>query len=96
MLLLTGHVRRGITVLTTSWSDGSRGPLAFCVPDGKVSPEAQAAWNVAHKGKSYILTSGSGTHFMTADTLLQLYDQLFSPAVELQRAKLTARTGPFF
>ena len=82
------NLRRGVTVLTTSWSDGTRGPLAFCVPDGKITPEEQRAWNVAHKGRSYVLTSGTRSHFMTADTLLQLFEQLFSPALQQQRDRL--------
>lgn len=44
-------------------------------------------WNDAHHGTSLILTSGSKTHFMTSQTLLQVYEQLISPAVQLQRAK---------
>lgn len=49
--------------------------------------EAIREWNNAHVGTSLIVTSGSKTHFMTADTLLQVYEQLLSPALARQRAK---------
>ena len=34
-----------------------------------------------------IITSGGGSHFMTAQTLVQVLEQLVSPALELQRAR---------
>lgn len=74
-------------VLTSSWSDGSAGPVAFCVPEGAVKGDEILAFNRAHAGKYMLLTSGGKSHFMTADTLLQVFEQLYSPALALQRAK---------
>ena len=81
------HQRRGMTAVTTSWSDGTAGPIAFCVPEGRISAEEMAKFNKEHRGRSYVLSSGSKTHFLTADTLLILYEQLFSPALMLQRQR---------
>ena len=81
------HQRRGMTAVTTSWSDGTAGPIAFCVPEGRISAEEMAKFNKEHRGRSYVLSSGSKTHFLTADTLLILYEQLFSPALVLQRQR---------
>ena len=81
------HGRRGITALTSSWSDGSPGPICFCLPEGRLTAEEMKQWNDAHVGESYVMSSGSKTHFMTADCLLQVYDQVYSPALAKQRAK---------
>ena len=74
-------------VLTTSWSDGSPGPIGFSVPDGTMSPSEMQAWNVAHKGHSWVMSSGSGTHFMTAEVWMVMLEQMVSPALQIQRAK---------
>ena len=74
-------------VLTSSWSDGTAGPLAFTVPEGKLSAEAIKQFNEKHAGRAMVLTSGTSSHFMTGDTLVQVYEQLYSPALALQRAK---------
>lgn len=74
-------------VLTSSWSDGSRGPLAFCVPEGAMPVNSVKEWNNNHIGESMIVTSQSSTHFMNSDTMLQILEQLVSPALEKQRAR---------
>ena len=81
------HARRGITAVTSSFSDGSRGPIAFCVPEGRVTADEMKAFNLANVGEAFLFTSGSTSHFMTADTLHQVFEQLFSPAIERQRER---------
>lgn len=63
-------------VLTTSWSDGAPGPLAFCVPEGRMTAAEMNAWNLSHEGTSYVLSSGSNTHFMTGESWCVLLEQL--------------------
>ena len=75
-------------VLTSSWSDGSCGPIAFTVPEGAMKPDEIVSFNSEHSGEAMVLTSGSNTHFMCSDTLLQVYEQLLSPALEQQRGRL--------
>lgn len=77
-------------VLTSSWSDGSHGPLAFCCPEGYISPKDMAAFNEEFRGQYLLLSSESRTHFMTSQTLLQVFEQLYSPALAAQRKKFLA------
>ena len=80
---LTKHSK----VLTTSWSDGTGGPLAFCLPEGTMSQEAVVRWNAQHLGRAMIVFSGTNSHFMSANVLLEVFEQLISPALRLQRAR---------
>jgi len=63
-------------VLTTSWSDGTPRPLAFCVPEGRMTAAEMNAWNLSHEGTSYVLSSGSNTHFMPGESWCVLLEQL--------------------
>ena len=76
--------RRPITVLTSSWSDGRPGPVCFCVPERKLSPQEMHASNAANVGRSYVISSQSHTHFMCAQTLME---QCYSAALEQQRKR---------
>lgn len=49
-------------------------------------------WNQEHEGISMVLSSGGKSHFMCADTLLQVYEQLYSGALARQRAKPLERS----
>lgn len=74
-------------MLTSSWSDGSAGPIAFTIPEGCAKQSDIVRFNEAYAGKAMILTSGTNSHFMTAQTLIQVLEQLVSPALEIQRAR---------
>ena len=63
------------------------GPLAFTVPEGAMKQSDIACFNEEYAGRAMILTSGSNSHFMCSDTLCQVYEQLLSPALEIQRAR---------
>ena len=82
------HARRGLTALTSSWSDGSAGPICFCIPEGRLNASEIADFNKANVGRSYIVASGTKSHFMSADSLLQIFEQVYSPALRLQRQKI--------
>lgn len=82
-----GH-RFSITAVTSSWSDGSAGPLGLCVPDGALSKAFMEQWNSDHLGTAYVFTSERKGHFMTGATFLQLLQELVTPALALQRKKL--------
>ena len=81
------HVRRSITALTSSWSDGTGGPICFSIPEGRMTHAQMTEWNKTHIGRSYVLSSGTKSHFMSADTLLQVFEQVYSPALQMQREK---------
>lgn len=82
-------VNNGFTfkVLTSSWSDGSMGPLAFTIPEGCAKQADIVRFNEAYAGKAMVISSGTNSHFMTAQTLIQVLEQLVSPALEIQRAR---------
>ena len=83
-------------VLTSSFSDGAPGPVAFCLPEGKISPQEALAFNRANHGRAYVLTSGTDSHFMTGEVLAVLLDQLISPALEKQRLKILECSIQYF
>ena len=74
-------------VLTSSWSDGRPGPVAFCVAEGKLRPADIQKWNAEHVGSSLIISSQTPTHFMNAESLIVVLEQLYSPAFEAQRKR---------
>ena len=76
-----------LQAMTSSWSDGTAGPIAFCIPDGRMPQELITKFNMDNVGESFVFTSGSSSHFMTADTLDQVFEQLFSPALAKQRKR---------
>ncbi len=71
--------------LTSSWSTGEPGPIAYCVAEGMVSPEDIQKYNAENQGRSMIVSSGSGTHFMNSETFAVVLEQLYSAAFQLQR-----------
>lgn len=77
-------------VLTSCWSSGHAGPVAFCLPEGAITKEQLELFNRKHRGIAYCLTSGSNTHFMNAEVLCQVLEQLYSPALDLHKARLDA------
>lgn len=74
-------------VLTTSWSDGTPGPIAYCLPEGKLSGAEMAEYNCAHRGKSWVMSSGTSSHFMSGECFAVMLEQLISPALEIQRQR---------
>ncbi|CAK9116427.1 unnamed protein product [Durusdinium trenchii] len=46
-------------VLTSSWSDGSKGPLAFCIPEGAMTAQEIQKWNQEHEVRHFIINSHS-------------------------------------
>ncbi|CAK9114704.1 Uncharacterized protein (Fragment), partial [Durusdinium trenchii] len=79
--------RKSLTVLTSSWSDGTPGPIAFCCPDGALSVSEIQEFNASHVASAMVVPSGTNSHFMTSDTLLQVWEQLYSPALAKQRSR---------
>ena len=73
--------------MTSSWSTGEPGPVAISIPEGALSPEKMKAYNLAHAGQSLVLSSETSSHFMSGESLLVIYEQLYSAAIAQQRAK---------
>lgn len=45
------------------------------------------SWNKSHVGRAMIVTSGASSHFMSANVLLEIFEQMISPAFHLQRSR---------
>lgn len=70
--------------------------MCFCMPEGSIPAPEIRAWNSKHVGLAYIVSSGTQSHFMQSNTLLEVFDQCYSAAVKLQRNKfLGVRTLEF-
>ena len=81
------NARRAMTCCISVWGDGSAGPLGITVPEGMLTAKFIAKVNRERQGKVYIMTSGSNTHFMNAETTVELLEKLFMPAFKRQRQK---------
>ena len=85
--------RGGYTVVTSVWADGTRGAMFINVVAGKYKQEKMNEFNDQHIGRCYINVSEVDTHFMTSESTLVMFENLFVDAFRLQRAKygLTAQ-----
>lgn len=81
------NCRKSITCITSTWSDGSGGPIGLCLPTNVLDQEAINAFNEKYYGRAFLLCSESTSHFMTSDTYLILMKELISTAFEQQRVK---------
>ena len=91
MICRTDHIadaRRSITVVTSSFSSGTAGPLAICVPDGWMKPALLDEFNRKWIGQAMVFSSQTESHFMTQETFLVYLHQLVTPALSRQRAHL--------
>lgn len=79
--------RKSVTVMTSLWSDGSRGPLAICIAEGFLKPQVIEEFNSRHRGTCYIFTSYGKTHFMSGESLIRYMKGVLTDAFALQRAK---------
>lgn len=84
------HVRKArfaCTLQTSSWSDGTAGPLAFCLSPGKIKKADVDAFNILNRGRALAFESNTKSHFMTSQTWQLLLDNLYEEAYAIQRAK---------
>lgn len=82
-----GSSRVSLTAVTSSWSDGSPGPLGLCYAAGTIPKDQADEFNRRHKGQCLLFCSERKTHFMCAETWLILLQQLYTYAFALQRQK---------
>ena len=77
--------RMAHTCVTSTWADGTPGPLVFFFSEGSFSAKAIAAINKKFRGKAWASTTGRVTHFMCAATTDQMYEECYGIALALQR-----------
>ena len=83
-----------IQVMTSAWSTSEPGPIAISIPEGALSSEKMKEYNLANAGRSLVLSSETASHFMSGESLLVIYEQLYSAAFAQQRAKWLSDTPP--
>lgn len=79
--------RLALTAVTSSWSDGSPGPLGLCYPGNMFNASFVAEFNQKHRGECLLFASERKTHFLNGETWLILLQQLYVDAFAVQRAK---------
>ena len=52
-----------------------------------MTQEQMVEFNNRHLGEAVVMSSGSATHFTTADTVLYIFEQVYSVALAKQRAR---------
>ncbi|CAK9022189.1 unnamed protein product [Durusdinium trenchii] len=55
--------RRSLTAMTSTWSDGSRGPICFSCPEGSIDATTIRKFNDEHVGTAMILMQGRSLEF---------------------------------
>ena len=73
--------------MTSSWADGSAGPLGICYPQGAFKQSEVSRFNSKHKGVALLFCSEKRTHFMCAETFVVLPQDLYTHAYAAQREK---------
>ncbi len=71
--------REGFTILTSTLDDDNRGPLAFCFRDGWTPSKVIKDINEKNVGEVYCMHTQTDSHFMTAQTTLEVFHQLYTP-----------------
>ena len=77
--------RTSLTFVSSTWSDGSPGPVAFNVKHGILLEKDIKKINRSQLGLVYIMVSNTESHFMNADTTLELFRELYGPAFHARR-----------
>ena len=80
--------RQSLTAVTSTWSDGTAGPLGICYPSGIYKQEEVDSFNAEFRGLCYLFDSETKSHFMTGNTFQTLMHGLLTPAFALKRQQL--------
>ena len=80
--------RNSITAVTSTWSDGTRGPLALCYAPCSLKQADVDSFNREFSGECFLFSSETKSHFMTGQTLLTLMHGILTDAFQLKRDQL--------
>ena len=83
----SGH-RVSITAVTSSWSDGTAGPLGLCVPRAMMSDAEIQSFNANHRGRCFVFSWERRTHYMNGETFLVLLKGLDAYTIQRRKHKL--------
>ena len=85
------------TLCTSTWSDGTPGPLLSVWKEGTISHATIQKLNTRYAGRMLVVVTRSDTHFMNGELTVRYLEELVGPALRAKRASLnldaTARAG---
>lgn len=86
--------RLSITAVTSSWSDGTAGPLGLCYPRGMIKAKQVEEFNLRNKGRALLFCSEKKSHFMDGESFIIMMREMLSDGFSLQRRrhKLSSET----
>ena len=92
-----GNARQPHTLCTSTWSDGTQGPLLSVWKEGSISQETINRVNARYAGRMMVMVTRSDTHFMNGELTVKYLEELVGPALRAKRQALgvdaTARAG---
>ena len=86
--LNASKARKCFTFCASVWGDGTAGPVAFSMPSGGISGSLRADINHKYPGQVYIIMNNGPSHMMNSESILELYEKLYTPAFKLKRHHL--------
>ena len=88
MVRVIVEARKAFTFCGSIWADGRPGPMAISVGAGGISGQLRLEFNKQHEGRLYIIQNNASTHFMCGESILEMYQCLYSAAFKLRRHEL--------
>ena len=82
------HDRLAFTCCTSTWADGTAGPLAMSFKHGACPVSLAERVNSSWKGLYRIMFSGADSHMFTAESTLEMFETLFTDAFRIKRTDL--------
>ena len=90
------QARHSITLVTSLWASGECGPLCVVLPTGFLADEELSILQQKYAPDVYFISSKSSSHFMTAETVVNYFDDVLADAFARRRRLLAHRHGrPF-
>lgn len=80
--------RQSITAVTSTWSDGTAGPLGLCFAANAFAQKDVDRFNKEHEGEAFMFSSESHTHFMSGNTFQTLLHGLLTAGYAKKRHEL--------
>lgn len=74
------------TVTTSTWSDGTLGPLILLFSEGTIAPSIVDQWNAENDPSEIcVLITRKESHFADAALTVEMYSKAFTPAFRKKR-----------
>ena len=81
------------TLCTSTWSDGTPGPLLSVWKEGTISHATMQKLNSRFAGRMLVVVTRSDTHFMNGELTVRYLEELVGPALRAKRAGTGAPTS---